>query len=271
MEAIRVKISQHILQILELCRIEGNTLYLPPGKLDRKDYDAVNKCITNIGGKWNRKAKGHVFDSDPSEAFENMLLSGETTDMKKVFQFFPTPRDVAEYMCELAELTEHSKVLEPSVGKGGIADVVWERGVSSLLGIELNQEMGKYLNEKPYNTMIGVDFLDFAKEAKNNEGQRFTHIIMNPPFSKQREIEHIRAAFELLAPGGILVSVLSHSPFWRTDKKSQGFRDWLESEDSFEFLEEIDLPEGTFKESGTMIPTKIIKLRRNGVLNVSVK
>ena len=265
-----MKISQDILEILERCRIGGNILYLPPGQLDRKDYQTVNKCLENLGGKWDRRAKGHVFDHDPTEAFENMLLTGETTDMKKIFQFFPTPRAVAEQLCDLAELTEDSIVLEPSVGKGGIADAIWDRNVSYLLGIELNQDMKKYLDEKHYPTMVGVDFLEFAKEIKNSEPeQRFTHIIMNPPFSKQREIEHIMAAYELLAPGGILVSVLSNSPFWRTDAKSQGFREWLNSEDSFEFEEEIDLPEGTFKESGTMIPTKIIKLRREGVLDAS--
>ena len=263
-----MKISQDILEILERCSIKGNILYLPPEQLDRDAYKAVNKCLENIGGKWNKKAKGHVFDHDPAEAFNDMLLTGETTDMKKLFQFFPTPREIAEKMCDMAELTEHSKVLEPSVGKGGIADVVWARSVASLLGIELNQEMQKHLDYKPYTTMVGMDFLEFAKKAKaNNEEHGFTHIIMNPPFSKQQEIAHIMAAFELLAPGGILVSVVSPSPFWRTDAKSKAFRDWLYSEDSFEYEEEIDLPEGTFKESGTMIPTKIIKLRRDGVLN----
>ena len=267
-----MKISQNTLEILERCRIEGNVLYLPPGQLNRNDYEKVNKCIENIGGKWNRKAKGHIFDSDPSEAFDDMLLSGETTNMKKLFQFFPTPRAVAERMCDLAELTEDSIVLEPSVGKGSIADAVWDRGVAYLLGIELNQEMKSLLNDKPYPTMVGIDFLEFAQEVKNGSiKQCFTHIIMNPPFSKQREIEHIMAAYELLVPGGILVSVVSNSPFWRKDAKSQDFRDWLNAWESFEFLEEIDLPAGAFKESGTMISTKIIKLRRDGALDSRIK
>ena len=263
-----MKIAQDILKILERCKIKGNILYLPPGQLDRDVYIAVNKCLESIGGKWHRRTRGHVFDRDPAEAFNDMLLTGETTDMKKLFQFFPTPRTVAEQICDLAELTVDSVVLEPSVGKGGIADVIWERGVSSLLGIELNQDMKHYLEGKPYASLVGVDFLEFAKEVKRgNIDAKFTHIITNPPFSKQREIEHIMAAFSLLAPGGILVSVVSHSPFWRTDTKSTIFKDWLNSEDSFTYEEEIDLPEGAFKESGTMIPTKIIKLRREGLLS----
>lgn len=59
-------------------------------------------------------------------------------------------------------------------------------------------------------------------------------------------------------PGGVLVSVLSPSPFWRTDRKSADFRDWL----SEVCAEVFDVPEGAFKESGTMIRTKIIKARK---------
>ena len=265
-----MKISKEILAILERCRIEGNVLFLPAVQLDRKDYQEVNKCLENIGGKWDRKVRGHVFDDDPTEAFNNMLITGETTDMKEILQFFPTPRTIAEQICDLAELTEDSIVLEPSVGKGALADVIWERGVSSLLGVELNQDMKKYLDAKPYNSIVGVDFLELAKELKNGDArQRFTHIIMNPPFSKQQDIDHIMAAFELLVPGGVLVSVVSPSPFWRTNEKAQGFRDWLQTGDSLELMEEIDLPEGAFKESGTMIPTKIIKLRREGILDTN--
>ena len=68
-----MKISEEILKILAECRIENNTLFLPPEQLDRKTYETVNKCLTDIGGKWNRKAKGHVFDYDPTEAFDNLV------------------------------------------------------------------------------------------------------------------------------------------------------------------------------------------------------
>ena len=252
-----MRIPKNILAILANCRIEENTLFLPPEQLDRKTYTAVNKCIENIGGKWNRKAKGHVFDHDPTDGLENLLMTGETEDMKRVFQFFPTPREVALQMCEMAGLTESSRVLEPSVGKGDLADVVWEQGVSSLLGVELNNDMQKYLKDKPYTTITGVDFVEIAKEAAAGQIKRdFTHVIMNPPFSRQQDIDHIVLASELLAPGGTLVSVASTSWQWRDNSKSQAFRDWLST-----FNAEVEeISAGAFKESGTMIPTVIIKL-----------
>jgi hypothetical protein len=45
-------------------------VYLPPGNLDRKTYEAVNKALTAIGGKWTGgKVKAHVFPRDVSQDF----------------------------------------------------------------------------------------------------------------------------------------------------------------------------------------------------------
>lgn len=251
-----MKIAENVLDILSKCAVSGNTLFLPDEQLDRKIYEAVNKCLVHIGGKWNRKEKGHVFDYEPSEALENLIFTGETEDMKKTFQFFPTPRSVAEKMCDMAELDIHSYVLEPSIGKGDLADVIYSRGVESIFGIELNCDMKKYLTEKPYTSITGVNFLEFAEGE--NIRHEWTHVIMNPPFSKQQDIDHILAAYNLLNAGGILVSVVSPSPFFRTNKKSVEFREWLEKVNA----EIVDIPEGAFKGSGTMIRTHIIKIKK---------
>ena len=91
------KIADNILSILGECRVEGDTLFLPDRQLDRSTYQAVNKVLVNIGGKWDRRAKGHVFaDGDPVELLNNVLMTGETIDIKKQYLFFPTPRPVAE-------------------------------------------------------------------------------------------------------------------------------------------------------------------------------
>ena len=49
---------------------------------------------------------------------------------------------------------------------------------------------------------------------------------------------------------------MSPGPFYRSDKKCQNFRDWFESVGG----EVEDLPEGSFKESGTGVHTKLITL-----------
>lgn len=251
-----MKISDEILAILSKCAVEETILFLPQEQLDRKTYLAVNKCLSNIGGKWNRKAKGHVFDHDPSDDLDSMLLTGETVDMKKVYQFFPTPTAVAEQMCGMAELDANCVVLEPSCGRGDLADVIYAAGVANLLGVELNPDMRRYLDDKPYKTVTGIDFLQFAKDTENQNV--FTRIVMNPPFAKHQDVDHILAAYRLLVPGGILVSVSSPSPFWRTDRKSVEFQNWIQDVNA----QVVDVPEGAFKESGTMLRTKIIKVRK---------
>lgn len=249
-----MKISDEVLSILSRCNVDGNTLYLPSEQLDRKTYEAVNKCLVNIGGKWSRKAKGHVFDHDPSDDLDSMLLTGETIDLKKVYQFFPTPKEIGQQMCRMAELNSDCIVLEPSCGRGDLADVIYAAGVVNVHGVEINPDMQKYLVDKPYGFEVGVNFLEYANVEEHQNV--YTRIIMNPPFSKHQDVDHIFAAYKMLAPGGILVSVVSPSPFWRTDRKSIEFQKWIQDVDA----EVVDVPEGAFKESGTMIRTKIIKV-----------
>ena len=119
-----MEIKKSILDIIASCEIHDKLLLLPPVQLNRTDYVAVNKVLEALGGKWNRKEGGHVFDYDPSEKIEEIILTGEYTDAKKDYQFFPTPPDLAEYLCDLAEIDETTTVLEPSCGKGNIADAV---------------------------------------------------------------------------------------------------------------------------------------------------
>lgn len=92
------KIPENVLDVLGMCRTEGNVLYLPDGQLDRKLYMAVNKVLENMGGKWNRKAKGHVFaNGDPAEMLEVVLLTQEVRDLKKEFRAFLTAHDAEVY------------------------------------------------------------------------------------------------------------------------------------------------------------------------------
>lgn len=244
-----MKISDTVLNILGQCRTEGNTLYLPDVQLDRITYQSVNKVLEMLGGKWNRKAKGHVFDYDPEEAIETVILTGDVEDTKKTFQFFPTPKEVGNYLCDLANITSESSILEPSCGNGSLADVIAERNPANLHGVELNMDMKRYLDEKPYPVCF-CDFLSFVPPVA------YDRIVMNPPFTKHQDIRHVMKAYEILAVGGILVSVMSVSPFFRTDAISVEFRKFLEEHNA----EIIELPEGAFKESGTMVRTCIVKI-----------
>lgn len=188
---------------------------------------------------------GHLFDSDPTDSFENMLLTGETTDLKKEFQFFETPPELARKMIEMAELKDTDRVLEPSAGKGAIAK---EIKTGYLCCNELNTKMAAVLMEELSCTVSCAYF--------HALGTKYDKIIMNPPFTKQQDVDHILHAYSLLKSGGILVSVVSESPFFRENKKSVEFRGFLDNVNA----EIITNPEGTFKSSGTMVRTRIVKI-----------
>lgn len=243
-----MKIAENILKILDRCTIEGNTLFLPNEQLDRKTYQDVNKCLESIGGKWNRKVKGHVFDEDPSDLLDNLIMTGETVDLKKEYQYFPTPSDLAKRMVEMAEIKPKHGILEPSAGQGAIADHFPKE--NDIMLVELNEKNVEVLKSKGYNQVIHGDFLK----------QIFfvDRIVMNPPFSKQQDVDHVMRAWNCLVDGGILVSIISQSPLFRENKKSIEFRKFLEENNA----EIHSLDVGTFKESETMVKTNIIKIKK---------
>lgn len=105
-------------QILQQCTVEGLIVKLPTEQLDRNLYLEVAKALNIIGGKWKGgKTQGFVFQTDPTDLL-NQIASGESRNLKKEFQFFGTPADLADELVELADLKTDSVILEPSAGPG---------------------------------------------------------------------------------------------------------------------------------------------------------
>ena len=82
-------------EILKQCTIDDKVVRLPDIQLDRKTYCDVAKRLELIGGKWNRKFKGFLFENDPTELLAD-VQNGEKRNLKKEFQFFETPAELAE-------------------------------------------------------------------------------------------------------------------------------------------------------------------------------
>jgi len=241
-----MKIKEEVLSVLKNSTVEEdkNLLFLPQGQLDRKLYTEVNKCLESIGGTWNRKLKAHLFDHNPSEDLDEMINTGEWNDKKKEYQFFPTPNEIVRQMISLAEINKTDVLLEPSAGQGNILE--WFPKENPYVAIELMDENCKKLKEKGYS-VANADFLSI-------ENLNVDKIIMNPPFTKHQDVQHVLHAWKMLVHGGRLVSIVSESPFFRQDKTSVEFRRWIDENN----VEVIDLESGAFKESGTMVKTRII-------------
>jgi predicted RNA methylase len=253
-----VKIDKDALDVLVRSRVDGIVLYLPSEKLDRNLYVKVNKALESIGGKWNRGKKGHVFDLsvDVEELLDGLINNGEYVDVKKEFQFFETPDELAKELVEWAEIKDHHKALEPEAGKGRILRHILSK-TKYVSAVELNRDNFDYLCEdfKCIN-IWNKDFLKICDES--DFPQEYDRIIMNPPFHKGEDVKHIFQAWDLLAKGGILVSVVSESPFFRENKLSQEFRRWLDENKA----DVKSLEAGAFSSSGTNVKTRIIKVRK---------
>ena len=250
-------IPEDVLKVLSTVEIEGNNVRIT-AQLDRKLYLAVNKVLVRIGGTWNKKAKVYVFDVDPTERPEVVINSGVLGPKIKT-GYFHTPVVIVDRMIELADPSIKDWILEPSAGQGHIADKICDftgAAKDTVFICENLPENIQILEEKGY--CVRGEFFEFAS-SNLAQDWKFDRIIMNPPFERQADIDHVTAAYGLLAPGGILVTIMSAGVLFRENKKSVIFRDKIMKPHQT-FLE--NLPSGAFKESGTQVRTILLRLEK---------
>lgn len=165
--------------------------------------------------------------------------------------YFPTPPSVTEKLIAAVHPRPGELVLEPSAGRGHMADRL--PGDVRIHVLEFNTDNAHQLKRKGYDVR-GHDFLVY-----NPTGDDRPHkIIMNPPFEKGADVEHVRHAYEVLRPGGTLAAVMSEGPFFRQQTKDREFREWLDGLDAT--VER--LPEGSFKRSNTGVSTRMVVVRK---------
>lgn len=153
---------------------------------------------------------------------------------RKIEGFFPTPQPLVERMLDAADIQPGHNVLEPSAGKGDILDAIRERHPdAATAAIEPHSDLRSIIEAKGH-ALVDRDF--------TQHGESYDRIVMNPPFERGQDAEHVQHAFDRLKPGGRVVAIMSNGPFFRSDKKSEAFRQWLESVDG----SHEELPEGSF-------------------------
>jgi len=218
------------------------------GQLDRPLYLAVNKGLDALGGKWDRKLGGHVFTIDPRQRIELLLDTGQVKVVKD--SYFPTPRVIGLEMADMAWLMPEIRVLEPSAGTGELAEAILETEPAvDLLVAEKDQRRQQALKEKGFRLLAEGDY-DFLTADVG----KWPRIIQNPPFENGQDIDHVRYAYEHLEEDGLLVSVMSESPFFDSRSKARHFRQWLAMLDH----QIIELERGAFSGSGTGVKAKLV-------------
>ncbi|QDV48479.1 DNA methyltransferase family protein [Gimesia fumaroli] len=188
------------------------------------------------------------------QADDPVLKAEQALIGKKLEGFFPTPRSVISRMLELADIPPEARILEPSAGKGDILDMLREHCPDArLTAIELNGTLFDVLAAKGHSVERG-NFLEHQGE--------YDRIVMNPPFEKGADMEHVRHAFDLLAPNGKLVAIMSEGPFFRNDTQATEFRNWLDEVggDSEQLSEDAFNSSEAFRKTG--VRTRIVTIAR---------
>ncbi|WP_057092015.1 PLxRFG domain-containing protein [Comamonas thiooxydans] len=98
-----------------------------------------------------------------------------------------------------------------------------------------------------------VDRGELTGVEQRDSDSGYDRIIMNPPFSKDRDIQHVRHAYELLRPGGRLVAIMGEGAFFHGNKAAESFRTWL---DDLGATSER-LPDGSFMDPSLPVNTSV--------------
>lgn len=183
--------------------------------------------------------------SDEEKRAEKIQRLEEKLLFSKIPGFFPTPESLIDRMLDHADIQTHHKCLEPEAGAGGIADKI--KQIAYVDCCEIFSSLREILKAKGHN-LIADDFMRADLEAM------YDRIVMNPPFENLQDIDHLLEAYKCLASGGRVVSIMSPAPFFRSGKKAEAFREWFENVDGKKY----DLPEGSFKKSGTNVATVLV-------------
>lgn len=175
---------------------------------------------------------------------------------KKIPGFFPTPRGLIDQMLDHADIKPGMSVLEPSAGKGDILDAITERHADDDLkthAIEPSSSLREILGMKGHN-LVDSDFMQHS-------GQ-YDRIVMNPPFERGQDMEHVKHAFSMLKPGGRLVAVMAGG----NSGKRPEFDNWVFEQGGTS----EQLPEGSFSGADafrqTGVNTKLVIMDKPGMV-----
>lgn len=179
-----------------------------------------------------------------AEAAIEQLQQGITAGVQVVStpQLFPTPKEVAARLVDIAEIQPGECVLEPSAGTGNLVQAVIDSGVDTeILAYEISMGLVHKLAGRWPSYRVQVRQADFL-EVTDFQGQ-YPVILMNPPFINGADIKHIEHARTFLKPGGRLVAICAGGP-----RQTEKYADYIVDE----------LPPGTFE--GTNVRSLILRI-----------
>jgi tRNA A58 N-methylase Trm61 len=139
----------------------------------------------------------------------------------KSMDYFPTPPNIVDMLIEKADLKCGQMILEPSAGKGNIAEAIQQKvGDCATLHVVEYSDYNRLTLEAKNYTVVGSDFLNFGVKERNDrglpiyeDGVLYDRIVMNPPFQDGMDFMHITHAYKMLADDGVLVAIVPSSSY----------------------------------------------------------
>jgi SAM-dependent methyltransferase len=252
-----VTIPSPVLSVLRAGTAEGSVFRLPGEQLDRALYLSVNEVLARLGGKWNRKVKGHVFDDVEPAPLIDLVLTTAEMPPKNPTAFFATPVDVAERLLTdpaLPSLPAGAKrILEPSAGRGALLDALSGTG-ARVECCEILPRFRDLLTEREANLIPEPNFLAYRP------GPVYDGVVMNPPFAVEGDalayVTHIEHALDCLAPGGVLLSVAPGGFASRQDRRVRELRERVEASGAW-----VKVEGEAFKASDTGVRTVLLGIK----------
>lgn len=239
-----VEIPDLIKDTLKTARLYDDRIELTRD-LDRADYTKVNNVIEALGGKWKKSLEAHVFTGKIAEDVVLRYLETGKIEPVQKFGFFPTPKPLGRFIVNSANIQATDLVLEPEAGVGGLAELCAELvPKEQITCYEIQAVNCDILKSKGFN-VTQVDFLSVVPSPI------FDCVVLNPPFEKSQDIDHVLHAYKFLKPGGRLRAIMSYGVVFRSNRKTTEFRAFLDDLGA----KILENDHGDFKDSGTMVKT----------------
>lgn len=193
---------------------------------------------------------GQTQEADP--------LESRALTPARLFGFYPTPNDIADGVVAKVPWRKPLRILEPSAGTGNLAfrlakPVEWRDEDGTVAhrvdAVEIQPELASALRASgKLNRVITADFLALTPE------QIYDGVVMNPPFDRERDIDHVTQALKWLKPDGWLLAIMSAGVEFRETRKAAAFRKLVDGRKGWI----VDLPAGAFAEVGTHVNTVLV-------------
>lgn len=247
-----MELDDEVVHALRSAECTGNLLRIR-ARLDRPLYVRTNKVLEAAGGRWSRREQAHVFEEDAAVVVARLLDDGRVTTSAEN-GYFPTPAPVIDVLVARAELAPGMTVLEPSAGRGAIAARLHALGCV-VDCVELDPMNVAALGRLGCaRSVLWGDFLSIPPRPV------YDRVVMNPPFAKKADIAHVRHALGFLVPEGLLVAVMSQGAAFRSDRATRALREAIDRVGGCL----LDLPDESFRESGTLVRTVVAVIPGSG-------